>query len=494
MAETIELKYVIEAGQAKRDLASLESATNKVGDSSSKAATGWARLTEGMKGAQQRLGPTAAAISGVSAALGENAGQAGKAVAAAGQMAAAFGSGGPAGVAIVAMTFVVNALQKAWEDELKAQDAAQNAAVAGAVKAGAQRRQVEADIAALRKAVSGPETGSQAGDRVQAEIDAAKASSSAVLAARNAMKVANTEAYFEARKAFEDERRILDGVIERLEVKKGFSIAAANRENAAKPKTAAKRDVVGPDEPTGGIQAYRSIQQEAADEAAKKAASELADFLVDVQVDQFNKEQDIFEARLAMREDDAKKARDIGLTGLKAREADYEAHQAEIASMASAGAAVVAGASTQLLSDLISGQDKAFEHFGLSIMAQAGQSLVGSGVSTLGAGIGEAAVSGGVLGGPAIAAGLGLITAGVALGGTAGGLGALLGGATSGGKTPAATERGTSGRGGGGSGRENAGTTINIVYGGASGPTAEQGAIAVTKAMKKADKRGLNGK
>lgn len=88
-------------------------------------------LTEGAKALQQQLGPAAAAISGVSAALGQNAGEAGKAVAAAGQLVAAFGAGGPLAVAITGMTIAVGALQKSWDDTIAAQDRA----IASAFKA-----------------------------------------------------------------------------------------------------------------------------------------------------------------------------------------------------------------------------------------------------------------------------------------------------------------------------------------------------------------------
>ena len=478
--ETIELKYVLNAGQARKDLAALDADTNRVGDSASKAATGWGRFSESMKGAQQRLGPTAAAISGISAALGENAGQAGKAVAAAGQMAAAFGSGGPAGVAIVAMTLIVNQLQKAWEDELKAQDAAIEKQFAGTDAAGAGRRGIDARIAALRKELGGPETGAQAGARVQLEIDAAEKSLQVVLAARNAMKVDNTAAYAETRQQYEDQRNIIEGSIRRLEVLKGFEIAAAGSRNRTSPSSAARASAVDERDPSAPFLSGNAARRAQADRAAQ-AASDAADAALEADID-----AGAARVQAARELEDTRTL--VAKIGAEERLAIEKEAAAAAAAIAMTSISIVAGASQQFISDMISGQEHASERFGLAIMQQAGQALVSYGTQLAGKAVMDAFVA------PPLAvaegaAAVGLIGAGVALGGVAGGLSANMSGSASGSSSPAARERGASGGRSGGSSSSGS-TNVTIIYAGASGPTAEQGAAAVDKAQKRNARRG----
>ncbi len=480
VGETIDLKYTISAEQARRDLAALEKATNEVGDKASKAATGWGRLSESMKGAQQRLGPTAAAISGISAALGENAGQAGKAVAAAGQMAAAFGSGGPAGVAIVAMTLIVNQLQKAWDDELKAQDAAIQKQYAAASAAAAGRKAVEKDIAALRKELAGPETGSQASARVQAEIDETKRQREQVINTRNALKI-GTDGYDDAREQLEAERRILEATIRDLGVKQGLEFQAAAKRTAARSggRSAAAADERDPSAPFLSGNAARRAQADRAAQAASDAADAALEADIDAGAARVQAARDLEDTRTLVAK--------IGAEERLAIEQEAAASTAEIATTT---IGIVASASQQFISDIVSGQEHAAERFGLAIMQQAGQALVSFGTQAVGKGIMYAADPlTAALAPTNIATGIALIGSGVALGGIAAGASANISGGGSS-SSPAAKERGTSsGRSGGGSSGSGS-TNITIIYGGASGPTAEQGAAAVDKAIKRNGRRG----
>lgn len=133
-SQVIETIYKFVGGQAAAELARVQAAEDKLGASSSKMAQGLAAaeramgvMQAGAKSLQQKLAPTASAIAGMTSALGDHNGAAGKAVASVGQLAGAFAQGGPFGLALAAAVISVQALTKAWDDDLKAQDAAMNA-------------------------------------------------------------------------------------------------------------------------------------------------------------------------------------------------------------------------------------------------------------------------------------------------------------------------------------------------------------------------------
>src|SRR3989304_2709463 len=87
----------------------------RLAESMTKVENAGQRLGKGMKGA-------AGAIGGLSSALGENAGAAGKAVAGAGQLANAWAMGGPLMLGIAAVGVGLTMLQKHWDDVIKKQD------------------------------------------------------------------------------------------------------------------------------------------------------------------------------------------------------------------------------------------------------------------------------------------------------------------------------------------------------------------------------------
>ena len=106
------------------------------------------------KGLQQRLAPQAAAISSISAALGENSGQVGKVVAGAGQLAAAFAAGGPLGAALAAAGVGVTLLVQHWDDLIKKQDEYLAKQFLATDDAGALRLKVGVEVAALQAELS----------------------------------------------------------------------------------------------------------------------------------------------------------------------------------------------------------------------------------------------------------------------------------------------------------------------------------------------------
>jgi hypothetical protein len=157
---------------------------------------------------------------------------------------------------------------------------------------------------------------------------------------------------------------------------------------------------------------------------------------------------------------------------------------------------IVAGASQQLIADLVSGQEHAAERFGLAIMQQAGQALVSYGIQALGKGILYAADPLTAPLAPSQFAAAAILTpAGVALGGVAAGIGANLGGGGGGGREARTSS-------GAGSGRSSPSTSsggpstkeFNFYYGGPNGRVAEDVARDVLDAERRNGRRGRRGR
>lgn len=262
----------------------------------------------------------------------------------------------------------------------------------------------------------------------------------------------------------------------------------------AKERGAAGR--VGPSgfrpDAAGDAAAGRAAADAMAEEAAAEALAAIADQAAD----------DALEADItagAARVEAARSFEDLK-TSITRDAADErtdiaKAEAQAMADIAMQGAGMVVGVSSQLLADLITGQDKALEAFGVSVMAQAGQALVGYGIQAIGRGVLEAS---GVVTAPLAAAsfatGAGLIAAGVGLGGASAALGQISAGGSlfqklpddKAAKTSTGVNRGAPRAGKGGASSIN----VTVIYGGASGPTADQGARAVVQAFNRAEKRG----
>ena len=127
-SQVIDVTYRLNHQQATSQLAAVASAQDRL--ASSKARSVFDGLTESAKNMAGRMAPAAAAISSVSAALGNAGGAAGKMVAAGGQVVAAFGAGGFVGAALAAGTIAVDALSASWIRQTAAQDAALDRAFA----------------------------------------------------------------------------------------------------------------------------------------------------------------------------------------------------------------------------------------------------------------------------------------------------------------------------------------------------------------------------
>lgn len=467
------------------------------------------RLQTGAKNLQQRMAPTAAAISGVTAALGAQAGQMGQVVNATGQVAAAFGAGGPLAAALALTVAGVSALSKAWEDEIAAADRAlakQYEAVDAAI--GRRKTAVESLEAFKRSQLT-------AYGREKADIDDMRRRADALRASTDAMAAAAEKANARAKGGTIAGRALESQVTQaRAELRAlDEEIELRTKALAAKDAEARSAAFVAGMAPSGGARASGGGRvsggaAEVADEAAfddtsfggvtLEGARELADrrfALAEAARERENQAAaDAANALIALERDKAAQilANDKALAEQAA--ADAKARNLEQQALAEQAIGFAASASQQLITGLIAGQEDAVAKFGVAVMQQAGQSLIASGTKLFGEAVFSSLTPGGQgLAATQFAGAAGLIAGGVALGGVAGGIGAGLGGgarnprARAEVETPRAPGLTTGGRGGSGGGAH---TSVTIVYAGVSGPTADQGGRAAVRAISRARARG----
>lgn len=173
---------------------------------------------------------------------------------------------------------------------------------------------------------------------------------------------------------------------------------------------------------------------------AEATFGDVNDLLAGVLGDRAKLEDEEARAREALRKQDEEFARNHAET-LIAIEADRKTYAIRIAEeeadkkeqlrqqeeqrvqgYATQAVGILAGASADLISNLVKGQQDALAVFASSVFQQAGTALIGHGIDAAGGGIAQLALSGGALGGQALATGLGLIGAGGILGGVGAGI------------------------------------------------------------------------
>lgn len=538
VVEDIELRVTVNGTAAQKGLDDTRKAAESMGGRIGS-------LGEAMKGFQQKLGPAAAAISGVSTALGQTNGEAGKALAAIGQVAAAFAAGGPFGAALAAGTFAVDALSQSWERQIKAQDAALASiykATDGYIKnLQTARGELEKARGEFTTAVRGgreltpEERKQQLRDEAAGRIAAAEAAAKQARAAVDLAKAQATADEFGttfsqeralmekvratnirlADKALDQEREALQTRINAISVsvtmskkaeeergqndyladsiadvaaqQRAAATAARERNKAEAEMRAAQRS-----DPTLSFRSDKFKQREDPGKAAEdalqadidrwatgaKAQSEYERIKTEVTAEEYA-------ARDAIRKEDAAKEKAL-------QEQRMTMLQGYVEGITST---MVAGTQT-FIDDVITGQEHATERFISFIMKQAGQSLIGSGIKLMGEGIANTALGNPMGIGQTVIA-TSLIGSGVALGGIATGIThAAAGGefgkpppanSTSGGGADMAARArparpGTAGAGG---------TNLTIIYGGLSGPSADDGARALGKGLERARRRGI---
>lgn len=536
VVEDIELRVTVNGTAAQKGLdetrKAAESMSGRIGT-----------LGDAMKGFQQKLGPAAAAISGVSSALGQTNGEAGKALAAIGQVAAAFAAGGTFGAALAAGTYAVDALSQSWERQIKAQDDA----LAGMYKATdgyilnlktarAELDKARGEFAAAARGgreLTPEERKQQLRDEAAGRIAAAEAAAKQARAEVDLNKARTDAEQFGT--TFSQERALLEKVRatnirladKALAQEKEALQTRINAISVSVTMTKKAEEERGQNEFLADSIADIAAQQRAAASGARDRAEAEAELQAQRRSDpalafgigKFKKgiatSDDDIEADIErwattakaqadfekLKTDIVQEATDERLRlGLEAA-AEHQRIVAEeyqsIADTVTAGLTPVLGAFQNYVDARIQGEEHAEQAFAAAIMRQAGQALISYGTQAVGRGILElSSPLTAPLAAASFAAGAGLIAGGVALGGAAtavmhtaagGTVGQALPNSTSGGGSDMAARArparpGTAGAGG---------TNLTIIYGGLSGPSADDGARALGKGLERARRRGI---
>lgn len=465
--------------------ASAKGATTAIvaqGTATAETAAKTATLRERVSKLPDVLGKQAAAISLVSSSLADQNGWVGKAVAGAGQMAAAYGAGGPFALALVGGMAIVSQLTSHWEKLNDEQDRAIKLTYASIDAASDQRTALQKRLADLRRQAD-PEAAKKqdredavaAADKLETEIRGLKVAAIqyGVSKERQTLMLAEAGIKQQELALLREEIELRDKI-----AKQGAADVKTAPAKVAKVKAATVDlgDLYG-DSPEN-LKAF--VDRETARDEILQEGIDLTKA----------REKEKFETLLKMEQDAEAERLRIVERAAQARDALRMAEVAEMQGYASLATGIVASAGTQLVADLVGQQEQALERFGIAVMAQAGQALVSYGAQAIGRGILE--LSSPVtapLAAASFAAGGVLLGAGIGLGGTAGGLGALMGGS---GGSSGPSERGVSSGFSGGATSGGGGTNITIVYGGASGPTADHAARAVSDSVTRAAVRNVN--
>lgn len=493
VVEDIELRVTVDATGAQKGLDETRKAAETMGGRVG-------NLTEAFKNLQAKLGPSAAAISGVASALGQTNGEAGKALAAVGQVAAAFAAGGPFGAALAAGTFAVDQLALAWERELKAQDAAIEKEYGTVSKVFDDVRKLREQNAAIERSMM-PAAWRQSADR-KAALDAIDAE---IKKTQERRQVTRDQA-----QAVRNEVRALQE--RREELQRSFDLqdkaaARAKLDVEQEAFAAKRRDEAAENERRRQEAAARAAQAKRERDAAESKALQariVAGMARQEAAAAPEREDRGLAMQMAFEEFDAiveaerlaQQARtEIARKAAEDRKRIDEAEQKARVDAVTNGLGIVIGEFQGYVDARIKGEEQAEAAFVAAIMRQAGQALISYGTQAIGRGILEASSPlTAPLAAASFTAGAGLIAGGIALGGAASGI-------TQAAATATAPQQSTSGGGtdlgararparpgmGGGPG----GTNLTIVYGGLSGPSADDGARALGRGLERARRRGL---
>jgi hypothetical protein len=467
-------------------------------------------LGDQAKALQQKMGPAAAAISGVSSALGENAGQAGKAVAAAGQLVAAFGSGGGIGVAIAGATLAVNTLTKAWDDEIAAQDKAlanEYKAVDAAIKSTNNiRDRIDTLNAAISDASGG---GGISGDSIfkirerYAAESAALKDISEKLNQRLVMEGDLTsQEYGQLEQARKGLKLLDEAKAKEIEL---YKLRRDAKNGAGKGGVGKPVDAPAADPSLARIFNYDQLTAEddalaAAGEKRRKAAAESqAEAARQRELDFINWQIDVGDQARKDREDaEIESAKRIAAEKKQIAEKSAgfdKAIEADRLALAQSAAGTLASTTQSYIEAKIAGGEKAKNAEALAIAASLkgiGDQLVGFGIMQEFKAATYAIDSGGLDPRAALLAGTGAaaIAAGLGLGAASAGITASIPSGGGGSSAEAARSTGASSSRSSSSSGAPSSTTINITYGGPTGRVAEDVAKDVEKSQRKNTKRG----
>jgi hypothetical protein len=534
VVEDIELRVTVNGLQAQKALDETRVAAEKMGGGASRVIGSLEGLQKGAQALQQRLGPAAAAISGVSSALGATGGQAGQAVAVVGQLAAAFAAGGPLAAALVATTGAVDVLTKSWDEQIRRQDEALKQAFAG-VEAAAKSLQTARSAATAAARANMPQEWQQSADAAErlAAAEAKIAAERAKLLTASGRQRALTD---EARTNIEASIKLAEAEREQIlrlnaEIEKQTRNRKLDAEQAA--FDAARQDAEN-----------KRLEQARAARAAHNATLEderriRAELQIGMMAEEERQLREVAQARReAAKEREAIEAerqkislsggmRTGGLAGAPARgvaaRPDDELNELRKAAERSALAAQDWSLAWKLASNQVTsalavtgdefasfatsaaaslgvfaaeaaaGQQDALQNLLTAASQQAGGFVMLEGGKLIAAGVTSLGL-GNPIGAGQIAGGAGLVAAGAAI--QAGGplaVSSLLGqsgGAGAAAASGTAADPGARARPARTMPGEGGGTQLTIVYGGLSGPTADDGARALKKGEQRARKRG----
>lgn len=509
-----------EFDKVARSSLNLDSALSKIGQGAGFVRTSFDNVGIKAKALKERMEPAAAAISGVGAALGAAGGAAGKFVGGALQAAAAFGAAGPWGLALVAGTVALDEYTKVSK-EAAAAEAVWKTALDRTLPAQEKTRDVVKSLADEAKRFA--DEVRNAG-KTQYEVAIATA---AVEKTQLEAKLANIEAserlrqlaVNRAQSELESARAKgdVEGMAqaqERLDM--ALLVQKEVRENAATYRTqigsieesvwtiaeawgavdAKTRAAAGaaayaretdallagpPGDAPFGEDSFANTDDDVEDRRreAKQAARDRAEQAA------AQRDADAINARIAREKraadvvaDLQEKAATERYERLKAVDREYWGGLQDLA-MGSFG--VVASAGNQLVRDLVTGQEHATERFVASILEQTGAALFNYGVQATGKGILYAIDPiTAPLAPAALATGAVLMGMGSAMGAGGAAISAGIQQSEAGGSA-AQRERGPRSLGGP-TATAGGGVNVTIVYGGISGPTAEHGIHAWSKA------------
>lgn len=455
--EDISLRVALDDRQAKAGLDALRAQTDAVAQAADAGAGGMEAFKQRVDGVNKLAGPAASAISGVTGAVGGLSSQAGAAVGAVANLAGAFASGGPLALGIVAIGTGISWLTAQYAESAKAaeqSEKAQTDAINSIIKDGlGPLESAINDLASaqselqLNRLLTGDDSDQVLRamapirielEKLQLQINASQRDLQKFKAesVRGIRTGESLDQYKEARSLAEKEAEAVSGRIQLLQQALFLRAQEINAVNESvqieqklikqkKDKEKAERDhEKALQESKRRLEEQHKMIQEAAaavgptremfeqdiNQRAVQARQEAERALIEA--DRARAEAD--KARTEQERKEAEERKKIAEDETKKKEEELKVMTDKIMTATS----IVVNSSDQLISDLITGQDKALERFGVSIFKQAGTVMLGKGIETTAIGIGNVAV-GNPIGAGQIATGSALIAGGLALGAVA---------------------------------------------------------------------------
>jgi hypothetical protein len=533
--ETAAFVLTVQEAQAVAALDRTRKSAESLGGGMEKAAAGTKSFEDRAKGVQQKMGPVAAAVGGLSGSMTLMGGAAGKAAAGAGALAGAIGSGSPLVIALSLVATSVAGVITLYQNAKKAQQEFLALASGPGPRFAAEAAAAQAELEKKRLATNGV-----AGSELELlsgiiDVDAAESNVKAretMLAQmrsreqqlrtrlrtlelgkgsaatgdagamqqeseRLAVDIKGMEEQIKNRKIEVEQIKIIARAkiemakIDEAEKARVEAIAKA-KANAAKAEAEALRDAaeLARDNELGAKQV-----RDAEDQAVRQDQALLDQLARDRQLvssarvvadDKWAITTDLYEKERRAAEEQAQRLNDI-----------QRAQQDTYVNAAYGAFSSVTMAGQQLAIDLVTQQEHAAERAAISLLGSVGNQLVGLGTKAVfeGAMISANPLTPG-LGLPLMGIGGAAIVAGIGMGAGGAAWASSLGGASAGGSgspsSGAARSRGVS-AGGGGGGGGGGNVTVNVSYG-VSGPAAEDTARAVVGALHVGAARGMIGR